>query len=116
LGEKKVVVSLNHAPFGSIFYTEGLRATVGITAGIDEHSVDAVFLGDGVYYALKDVNREDATGYLKTLNDLGSRLYAEQESLSERGISSDQLAADVEAVPRSRVVELFRDADCNLDF
>ena len=116
MAEKRVVVSLNRAPFGSIFYTEGLRATVGVTAGIDEHSVDAVFLGDGVYYALKDVDRDDAAGYLKTLSDLGSKLFAEEESLNERNISADNLADDVEVIPRSRVLELFQEADSNIDF
>lgn len=116
MAEKKVVVSINHAPYGTIFYTEGLRAAVGITAGIDEHSVNTLFLGDGVYYTLKDVNRDDAAGYLSTLNDLGARLYAEEESLGERNISPQQLADDVEVIPRSRVLEFFQEADCNVDF
>jgi sulfur relay (sulfurtransferase) DsrF/TusC family protein len=116
LAEKKVIVSFNHAPYGTIFYTEGLRAAVGVTAGLDEHSVNSVFLGDGVYFTLKDVNRDDSSKYLTTLSDMGSKLYAEEESLQERNISTDQVADDVEVVPRSRVLELFREADCNIDF
>lgn len=116
MAEKKVVVSFNHAPYGTIYYTEGLRAAVGVTAGLDEHSVNSVFLGDGVYFTLKNVNRDDTTKYLITLSDLGSKLYAEEESLRERNISADQLADDVEVVPRSKILELFQEADYNVDF
>lgn len=116
MAEKKVLVSFNHAPYGTIFYTEGLRAAVGITSGLDEHSVNSVFLGDGVYYALKNVNREDSARYLGTLSELGAGLYAEEESLQERNIDSAQIAGDIQVVPRSKILELFQEADFNVDF
>lgn len=116
MAEKKVVVSFNRAPYGSIFYTEGLRAAVGVTAGIDEHKVDIIFLGDGVYYGLKNVDRTDALGYLGTLEKLGSKLYAEEESLKERNISADKLASDINVIPRSKVAALFKEADATIDF
>ncbi len=116
MAERNVIVSFNHAPYGTIFYNEGLRATVGVTAGLDEHSVNAVFLGEGVYYTLKNLDREDSARYIATLSDLGAKLYAEEESLKERNISSEQLADDIEVVSRSRVLELFQEADHNIDF
>jgi hypothetical protein len=44
MGQRHVLITLNHAPYGSIYYTEGLRAVVGITSGIDEHTVDVLYL------------------------------------------------------------------------
>lgn len=116
MAERKVLISFNHAPFGSIYYTEGLRAAVGVTAGLDEHKVNTVFLGDGVYYTLKKVNRTDSAKYLGTLSKLQAKLYVEEESLKERDISPDQLAADVEVVPRGKIVQLYQEADFNIDF
>lgn len=116
MAEKKVVVSFNHAPYGSIFYTEGLRATVGVTAGIDEHKADAVFLGDGVYFTLKGVDRTDTAKYLGTLAALGSKLYVEEESLVSRGFSAGDVADDIAVISRREVLQLYSEADVNIDF
>lgn len=116
MAEKKVVVSFNHAPYGSVFYTEGLRAAVGVTAGMDEHEVNAVFLGDGVYFTLKGVDRTDTAKYLATLGDLGSKLYAEEESLVSRGSSAADVADDIAVIPRRNVLQLYSEADVNIDF
>ena len=116
MAEKKVVISFNRAPYGSIFYTEGLRAAVGVTAGIDEHKVDVIFLGDGVFFALKNVARDDSKGYLGTLAKLGTKLYAEEESLNDRKIAKDALAGDVEVIQRKKVLELYQKSDATIDF
>lgn len=116
MAEKHVLFTLNNAPYGSIWYTEGLRAVVGVTSGIDEHTVDVVYLGDGVYFALKDVDRADSARYLGTLAKGGYKLKAEKESLEARGIDKAQLAEDVEIVSRADIVELVKKADATIDF
>ncbi len=35
MGQRHVLVTFSHAPYGSIYYPEGLRAVVGVTSGID---------------------------------------------------------------------------------
>lgn len=116
MAQKHVLITFNHAPYGSIFYTEGLRATVGVRSGIDEHTVDVVYLGDGVLFALKDVSRADSSKYLATLAKSGYRLKAEEESLKARGISQDQLAPDIDVIPRKEVLSLIEKADLTIDF
>ena len=116
MAEKKVIISFNHPPYGSIYYTEGLRAAVGTTSGIDEHRVDMVSLGDGIYFCLQDVDRTDTVKYITTLSQGGSKLYAEEESLNARNISKDKLADDVEVIPRKKILELYKEADFNIDF
>ena len=116
MAERNVVVTMHHAPYGTIFYTEGLRAAVGTTAGIDEHQVTVIFLGDGVLYALKDVERTDSLHYLETLKAVGASLYVEAESMEALFIDPGSLSDDVTVIPRSRVSELLLAADHTLDF
>ncbi|MCL5962328.1 MAG: DsrE family protein [Chloroflexi bacterium] len=116
MAEKHVLFTINHAPYGSIWYNEGLRAVVGVTSGIDEHTVDVVYLGDGVYFALKGVERTDSAKYLGTLAKLDYSLKAERESLQARGISETEVAEDVKVISRSDVVSLLQKADATIDF
>jgi sulfur relay (sulfurtransferase) DsrF/TusC family protein len=116
MGQRHVLITFNHAPYGSIYYTEGLRAVVGVTSGIDEHTVDALYLGDGVYFVLKDVDRSDSARYLATLSALGVNLKAEKEALQARDISGSDLADDVEVVSGEKALELVRRADLTIDF
>ena len=116
MGQRHVLVTFNHAPYGSIFYTEGLRAAVGVTSGIDEHTVDVLYLGDGVYFALKDLDRRDSAKYLATLASFGAKLRVEREALAERGIEEGDLAEDVEVIDRRQALELVRRADLTIDF
>lgn len=116
MAQKHVLFTFNHAPHGSVWYTEGLRAVVGVTSGIDEHTVDILYLGDGVYAALPEVDRSESTRYLDTIQELGYSLHVERESLAERGIGEGEVGANVQIVPRSRVLEFVRRADVIIDF
>jgi len=116
MAQKHVVFTFNRAPYGTIFYNEGLRAVVGVTSGIDEHTVDVVYLGDGVYFCNKNLDRADSARYLATLAKSGVKLKAEQEALAERGLTADDLAAEVEIIPRSAVLALINQADATIDF
>jgi len=116
MGQRHVLITFNHAPYGSIYYTEGLRAAVGVTSGIDEHTVDVLYLGDGVFFALKDIDRSDSAKYLATLSALGVNLKAEKEALQARSISESDLADDVDVVSRDEALELVRRADLTIDF
>jgi sulfur relay (sulfurtransferase) DsrF/TusC family protein len=114
--QRHVLITFNHAPYGSIYYTEGLRAAVGVTGGIDEHTVDVLYLGDGVYFALKDVDRSDSARYLATLSALGVKLKVDQEAMQARSIGKSDLADDVEVIGRDQALELVRRADLTIDF
>lgn len=116
MAQKHVLFTINHAPHGSIWYNEGLRAVVGVLSGIDEHTVDVVYLGDGAYFALKGVDRTDSAKYLGTLAKLDYRLKVERESLEARGIGEDEVAEDVAIVPRSEMLALVQKADATIDF
>jgi sulfur relay (sulfurtransferase) DsrF/TusC family protein len=116
MGQRHVLITFNRDPYGSIFYTEGLRAAVGVTSGIDEHTVDVLYLGDGVRFAVKDLDRSDSAKYLATLSAQGVSLKADKEALAARNISESDLADDVEVISRTQALELVRHADATIDF
>ncbi len=116
MAQKRIVFTINHPPFGSVHYTEGLRAVVGATSGIDEHQVDVVYLGEGVYFALKGTDRRDTARYIDTLVRSGSRLKVERESLEERRIGREEMADDIEIISRDAVRQLLAQADFTADF
>lgn len=116
MGEKNVLITMNNAPYGSIYYTEGLRAAVGITSGIDEHKVSVAYLGDGAYFALKGVDRKDTETYISTLKKTESRMVVEKESLEERNIEETKIAEDIEIIPRSEVLKIMNEADLAIGF
>ncbi|MFQ5593622.1 MAG: DsrE family protein [Anaerolineae bacterium] len=116
MSEKRVLITFNNAPFGSVHYTEGLRATVGVTSGIDEHAVDVVYLGDGVYFTLAGADRSDSQLYLGTLETLGYSLKVERESLTAHGLAESDLAPDVQVISREEVLDLIQQADVTIDF
>jgi sulfur relay (sulfurtransferase) DsrF/TusC family protein len=116
MAQRRVLFTINHVPFGSTHYTEGLRAVVGATSGIDEHVVDVVYLGDGVYFGLRQVDRADTARYIETLKQAGCRLQAEQESLAARGLAPEDLADDIAVISREAVRELVAQADFTVDF
>ncbi len=116
MGQKKVLINISDGPFGNIFYTEGLRAAVGVSAGMDENIPTVLFQADGVYYCLKDVDRTDSMAYFESMKGLGTKLYAVEEDLAARGIASDELAPDITRIPRQKAFELFKENDHNIDF
>ncbi|ODS32618.1 MAG: Protein TusC [Candidatus Scalindua rubra] len=110
------MITINQAPYGSIYYTEGLRAAVGTTSGIDEHKVNVIYLGDGVYFTLKEVNRNDTENYIATLKKADSKMLVEKESLAERNIEEGNIASDIEIISRSEVLSLIKEVDLTIDF
>ncbi|MBI2303794.1 MAG: DsrE family protein [Chloroflexi bacterium] len=116
MAQKHIVFLFQRPPLGTIGYTEGLRAAVGMIAGVDEHSVELIYLGDGVYFALKGVARGDAVRHLAALAAQGYRPKVERESLVQRNIPEKDLASDTEVIPRREVLQSLRRADATMDF
>lgn len=116
MGQKKVLMNLCRAPFGNIFYTEGLRATVGVSAGVDENIPTVLYQGDGVYYCLKGADREDALAYFESMKNMETKIYAVKEDLDDRGIAEAEVAPDISVIPREKAFQLYKENDLNLDF
>lgn len=116
MAQRNVLITINRPPYGSIYYTEGLRAAVGVTSGIDENKVTIAYLGDGVYFALKGVDRKDTDKYLGTLKKQDAKLVVQKESLKERGIEEGEVDANFEILPGKDIFKLLQEADFTMDF
>ncbi|MEK7274911.1 MAG: DsrE family protein [Candidatus Desantisbacteria bacterium] len=116
MATKKLLYHFNRAPYGTVFYTEGWRAAVGATAGIDEHEVTILLQGEGIYYSLKGADRAENLGYEATLKKAGVKYYVVKEDLDARGISNDEVAKDMNLIPRADTWKLYHEADFNLDW
>ncbi len=113
---KKILVTFNQAPFGSMFYAEGLRACLGLAGGAEQHIVKIVYLGDGVYYALNGADRENTSKYIRDLGEIGCKFMVEQESLDGRGISEKEIGSEFEVVSRKSIISLLEECDVTIDF
>ncbi|MCL4309791.1 MAG: DsrE family protein [Actinomycetota bacterium] len=115
--EKNILFMFMRAPFGSIYYTEGLRAVVGMMSGLDEHKVTCVYMGDGAFYTLKGSDKSESAGYIKTIADISeSHYYVDRESLAQRGIAESDIDDMFEVISRDDVSKLISDNDVVYDF
>lgn len=117
MDKKNIVVLIHHAPFAGYYCTEGLRTIVGTEQAIDGQSIKSVFLGDGVYYGLKDVSMDDRLRkYTKTFIGMGMSVYLEDESLKMKSLSSENISQDFKVLTRAEILKLLKDADHVLSF
>lgn len=116
MAEKRILYHFNRPPHGTLFWTEGVRAAVGAVAGLDEHRVDLLFQGDGVYQALKDMEEAENAGYLPSLEDAEANYYVVDEDIEERGISKEDLKERFIIINRAKAASLFKEADMNSDW
>lgn len=116
MATNKIMVAFLNRPFGTIHYVEGLRASLGIASGWDEHELFLIFMGEGAYYALKGVSKTDVLKYMNTLNKLGFGLHVERESLQELGIDEKDVSEEFKILSRKEVFELMKEQDFTVDF
>ncbi len=92
---KKMLYINRNAPYGTVYALEGLE--VVLIGAAFEQDVSMAFIGDGVFQILKgqDTSESDMKNFSPTYNALGdyevTKLYVEQESLDERGLTVDDL-------------------------
>jgi sulfur relay (sulfurtransferase) DsrF/TusC family protein len=109
---KKVCVMLKSKPFSTINYYEGLRNA----AGLWEHQVSLIWMGDGIYAALKNIDTTLTHRYFSELPEAGVELYAEEEALNERGLTVNDIAAGIKLANREKIAELLAQAEVSLVF
>ena len=117
---KRFLYLLRRPPHGSIFAQEGLD-TVLIGAAF-EQSVSLLFLDDGVFVLKRgqdpgEVGLKDFAKGFRALPDYDvERIYVEERSLAERGLTPADLIMDVETVSPERAGALIDAHDVVLSF
>ncbi len=131
---KKFLYVNRKAPYGTIYAQESLEVVL-IGAAFDQ-DVSMAFLDDGVFQLTKGQDTKDAglKNFSPTFRALGdyevTKLYVEQESLDERGLTLDDLQdiqyededddyaekSSIIVVSRSGMADVMADQDVVLSF
>ena len=116
--KKKVFVCFLKSPVGTGYYIEGIRASLGILSGDEEHEVYVAFMGKGVRSALKGVDRAYSARMLGSLTEMvvGGALHVERESLAEEGFMESDLDEGFSIAPREEIWKMMSAADVTLSF
>lgn len=131
---KKFLYVNRKAPYGTIYALEALEVVL-IGAAFDQ-DVSLAFLDDGVFQLTKGQNTDDigVKNFSPTFRALGdyevTKLFVEQESLDERGLTTDDLQEvtyededddwaekpSIRVVSRAEMADIMADQDVVLSF
>lgn len=113
---KKITLLFNRAPYGTIYLQDGLKVGVGLSGGIEEHEITAIFVGDGVYFGLRNLDKSIVNQHMEGLKKFNVPLLMEVESLNEKGIEKERLSEEFEIIDRKRVLKTIMDGDFTISF
>lgn len=117
---KKFMFVNRKAPYGTIYALESLEVVL-ITATFDQ-DVSLVFMDDGVYEIVrgqqtKDIGLKNFSPSYRALEGYDvEKLYVEEESLRQRGLTEKDLLVPVEVLNSQQMAELMQQQDVVLSF
>ena len=117
---KKFMFVNRKAPYGTIYALESLEVVL-ITATFDQ-DVSLVFIDDGVYELVKgqqtkDVGIKNFSPSYRALEGYDvEKLYVDQDSLTQRGLSEKDLLVPVEVLDAEQMGQLMQQQDVILSF
>lgn len=103
------------APYGS--NRANLCLDMALASAVFEQDVRYVFLGDGIYQLLKGqdgaaIKSKTLGNALETLALYGiENVYADKQSLKERGIDEGELLPDIQLIDSSALVKIIKGSD-----
>ena len=117
---KKFMFVNRKAPYGTIYALEGLEVVL-ISAAFDQ-DVSMVFIDDGVYQLVKGQNTKSIevknfSPAYRALEDYDiNKLYAEADSLRERGLTPGDFVVPVEVLSAEEMAALMETQDVVISF
>ncbi len=117
---KKFMFVNRKAPYGTIYALESLEVVL-ITATFDQ-DVSLVFIDDGVYelakgQQTKGIGIKNFSPSYRALDGYDvEKLYVDQDSLDQRGLSTSDLLVPVEVLDAKQMGELMAQQDVILSF
>ncbi len=117
---KQFMIVNRKAPYGTIYGWEALE--VVLIAAAFEQDVSMAFLDDGVYQLKKGHQTKgiEIKAFEKTFGALEdydvTKIYVDQESLAERGLTADDLTIPVEVLSRAEIGKRMEEQDVVLSF
>lgn len=120
---KKFLYVNRKAPYGTIYALESLEVVL-ISAAFDQ-DVSLAFIDDGVYEIKKDqkttvssgIGVKDFSKTYRALEDYDiTKLYVDQMSMEERGLTPDDFIVPVEVLDSAQMAEMMEQQDVILSF
>jgi tRNA 2-thiouridine synthesizing protein C len=117
---KKFMFVNRKAPYGTIYALESLEVVL-ITATFDQ-DVSLVFIDDGVYELVKgqqtkDIGMKNFSPSYRALDGYDvEKLYVDQASLAQRGLTEKDLLVPVEVLDAQAMGRLMAEQDVILSF
>ncbi len=117
---KKFLYVNRTAPYGTIYALESLEVVL-ITAAFDQ-DVSLLFIDDGVFQIKKgqDTKAIGMKNFSPTYRALEGydveKLYVDQDSLDQRGLTKDDLIVEVEALSKDQIGDMMQQQDVILSF
>jgi len=110
--EKNVLVIVKSRPYTNLNTYEALR----VAAGLWEHHIILIWMGDGVHALLKDVDQTLSDKFYSDFPDLEIKPYVDEGALKTRGLGADDVLPWVELATGEKIKELVQGADASLVF
>ncbi len=118
--EKRIAMFMRKSPYGTVYPAEGFRAMMGIA--VFEMDLCVIFVDDGVFTLVdgqcpEDIDMKSLGVGFASLPDVGiTEFYVHDESLKERGLSTQDLVMDVKVVNNGELHELLDGCTAVLPF
>ncbi len=106
----KIMFVMRKAAHGSIYAYEGLEAI--LIMGAFEQEISVVFIDDGVFVLKKEQDTKplgvkEFSKTFKTLEDYDiTNIYADRESLEQRGLTADDLIIPVKVMEAGEIAKI----------
>ncbi len=110
--EKKTLIVIKSRPFTSLNYYEALRTA----AGLWDHEVKVLWMGDGVYAALDGVDKTLTGKLLADVPDLDIEMFVDSDALKTKGLAEADLVEGAAPADRAKIGELLGWAESSLVF
>lgn len=118
--KSKIMFVMRKAAHGSIYAYEGLEAM--LIMGAFEQDISVAFIDDGVFVLKKEQDTKplgvkEFSKTFRTLEDFDiTNIYADKESLEQRGLTVDDLIIPVKVVGAGEIAKIMEEQDVLLPF
>jgi len=112
MNKKNVIIMITSPPFVTLNNYEALRTSIGII----DHKVSVIWMGEGVYCAIKAVDNTLTRSFIRLFEDIDVDLYVDKHDLGERGLEDEELIPEVKPKERTGVLDLICRSDVVLTF
>ena len=112
MAEKRTLIIIKSRPFTSLNYYEALRTA----AGLWNHEVKVLWMGDGVYAALDSVDKTLTGRFLADLSELDIEMHVDSEALRAKGLAGADLVEGAARADKDKMMGLLGWAEASLVF